>query len=117
MRFLGKWLIYMTVQCMYMGEPSTGFLVGPGNQGWIYLSAADDPDDPPPSQGIFNVYDNNGSVVLQHNAMLRYVYCVFTDYGMQYFAINSDPTYANPASAAALTIDEGPFQSALAGAR
>jgi uncharacterized protein YjbI with pentapeptide repeats len=119
MRFLGKWLIYMTVKCIYRGQPSTGFLMGPGNVNSVYLSAADDPNQPPPSQGIFNVYDNNGSILLQYNAMLRYVSYNNSDPdpALWNFVINPDAAYAIPASGAALTVNEGPFQSALAGAR
>jgi uncharacterized protein YjbI with pentapeptide repeats len=119
MKFLGKWLIFMTVKCIYLGQPSTGFLMGPGNVNSVYLSAADDPNQPPPSQGIFNVYDDNGSILLQYNAMLRYVYFDNSDAdpSIWHFAINSDAAYANPANGVALTVDEGPFQSALAGAR
>lgn len=117
MRFLGKWLIYMTVKCIYLGQPSTGFLMGPGNVNAVYLSAADDPNQPPPSQGIFNVYDNNGSILLQYNAMLRYVSFDNSDQdpSIWHFALNPDASYANPANGVALTVNDGPFQSALAG--
>lgn len=119
MTFLGKWLIYMTVQNIF-GGPPTGFLVGrPGSVNSVYLSIADAPNEPPQSRGIFNVYDNNGSILLQNDAMLRYVYYDNSDAepGVWAFALNPDPAYANPATGAALTVDEGPFHSALAGAR
>jgi uncharacterized protein YjbI with pentapeptide repeats len=117
MRFLGKWLIYMTVRCIYLGQPSTGFLVGPGNVNSVYLSAADDPNPLPQSRGIFNVYDNNGSILLQNNALLRYVSFDNSDPdpSIWIFALNPDASYANPANGVALAVNDGPFQSALAG--
>src|ERR1043166_3102598 len=118
MNFLGKWLMYCTVGEILGGEKTGVLAVYPESDPFSYhmISPTWEPT-PPESAGIFNVYENNGTIVLQNDMREHYV-AYYQDSVNKFgsgFVVNPDPSFADPVNASVFFVDQDLFKQAIVG--